>query len=309
MATTWTSNYAGKPGEIMKPTLLAAPTLRNGLINIHEGVRYKKNIPILTVDEDIVQAYACDYNNAGTSATVERVITPTRLMTNMTICKETFFSTWLEDQTGSGNYRDAQIPNDWWMAFQEQAGGQISKIIELNLWQGNLDTGSFTSSYTSFNGLLTVLDGLAGTLKQNIDTLTASNVGTEMGKVRDKLPAELIGLYDEVEFFVNPKTLALYRTYVSNDFNGFEYGNTPELRFDGYKVTVATGIPDNFIVAAQRDNLHFGTNLVSDETYLQIVDTAQTLGDNNVRIAAGYSGGTQVTNESQIVLAGENIES
>ena len=308
MATTWTSNYAGKPSEIMKPVILAAPSLREGLVNVHEGTRYELNIPILTVDEDIVQAYGCDFTDAGTSATVERVITPTRLMTNMKICKAIFFSTWLEDQTGSGSYIDAQIPNEWDTAFQEQAGAQISKVMELNLWQGNLNTGTYVSAYTRFNGLLTVLDGLAGTIKANISAITAANVLAQFRLAQAGMTDPMIGNYD-FEYFINTKTAQFYRQAVSNDYNGFEYGNTPELRIDGYKINVATGIPDNFIVIAKRDDLHFGTNLVSDETNLQIVDTSQTLGDQNVRINAVYSGGTTVTNESQIVLSGVNIES
>jgi len=309
MATSWTSNYAGKPGEIVKPMLLSAPTLRGGFVTISEGTRYKKNIPILTVSEDIVQAYACDYTNAGTSATTERVIEPSRLMTNMTICKETFFATWLEDQTGSGALLDAQIPNDWYNAFQEQAGAQISKVMELNLWQGNLVTTSYTSGYTDYDGLLTKLDALAGTIKANTAVITASNIIAQLRIGRDAMTAPMIGMYDQFEYFLNPKMAQFYRQAVSNDFNGFEYGNTPELRIDGYKINVLTGIPDNFFIIADRKDLHFGTNLVSDETYLQIVDTTQTLGDNNVRISAAYSGGTQVTNETQIVLCAPSIES
>ncbi len=309
MATTWTSNYAGKyAGEIMRPVLLSANTLSEGLVNIHEGIRNKTNIPILTVDEDIVQAYACDFTDEGTSATTEKILEVTRLMTNMKICKETFFATWLEDQTGTGSYLDAQIPNDWYSAFQDQAGGQISKVIELNLWQGNLNTGSFTSTYTDFDGLLTKLDADAATIKADISAITAANVIDQMRIGRDAMSAAMVGDYT-FEYFVNRVTFQLFRQAVSNDFNGFEYGNAPELMLDGYKINVCAGIPDNLFAISKRENLHFGTNLVSDENNIQLVDTTQTLGDQNVRISAVYSGGTQVTNASDIVLCGVNIES
>lgn len=288
----------------MRPVLLGGDTLANNLVNIHEGVKYKENIPILTIDDDIIQAYACDYNNAGTSATVERVITPTRLMVNHTICKSTFYSTWLEDSTG-GALVDGQIPNEWYTAFQDHLGEKIATYLEYTLWQGNFES----SSYTDFDGVLKQADDESGTIKQNISALTASNIIAQMRLATGAMTAAMVG-NTEFRLKVNRKTAHLYRQAVSNDFNNLTYanGNDP-MFFDGYAIDVCPGIPDDVIAIGKTDDFHVGLNLVSDETNIQLVDTSQTLADDNVRIRAVFSGGTAVTNESQIVLAGVNIES
>lgn len=309
MATSYTSNYAGKvAGDIMRPALVSGDTLANNYVNIHEQIKDALNIPIMSMDSDMIQAYACDYSAAGTSATTERILTPTRLMVNHTICKNTFLSTWYADATGNALV-DKVIPNDWYRVFEGYLGDIIGRDLEYNLWQGNLDTGVYTSTYTRFNGLITVLDGLAGTIKENATAAyTAANIIAQLRLAKNAMTAAMIG-DDTFEIFISRKSGQLYREACANDFNNLLYtsGETPLL--DGYKVNIAPGVPDDFCVIARRQDLHVGMNLVSDTTNIKLVDTTETLADDNVRLRAEWSAGTQVTNESQIVISSQNIES
>ena len=50
---------------------------------------------------------------------------------------------------------------------------------------------------------------------------------------------------------------------------------------------------DNELVAAQKSNLFFGTDLVSDTTEVRLLDMTMLDGSNNIRLIAKYSAGVQ----------------
>lgn len=53
-------------------------------------------------------------------------------------------------------------------------------------------------------------------------------------------------------------------------------------------------MPDNQIVAAQSSNLFFGTDLLSDNTEIRLLDMSALDGSDNLRVVAKYSAGVQV---------------
>jgi hypothetical protein len=55
------------------------------------------------------------------------------------------------------------------------------------------------------------------------------------------------------------------------------------------------------MVAARKSDLHFGTNIMTDMSEIRVVDMAATDGSDNVRFVARMTGGTQLTNGSNIV--------
>jgi hypothetical protein len=71
--------------------------------------------------------------------------------------------------------------------------------------------------------------------------------------------------------------------------------------FEGYKIAVCPGMADNQMVAAERGNLFFGTDLLSDHTRITIMDMANLDGSDNMRLVARYSGGVQLGVGADIV--------
>ena len=63
--------------------------------------------------------------------------------------------------------------------------------------------------------------------------------------------------------------------------------------FEGYKIAVCPGMPDNQVVAAQKSNLFYGTDLLSDATRINLLDMSTLDGSDNIRCVARYSGGVQ----------------
>lgn len=301
---TITDSYAGEvAGEILRPVVVTADSYVQNRFKIWEAVKYKLNIPILTVSGNIVQDYACDYTPDGSSTVVESVITPTKLMTNHTVCKSIFRDTWWANDTGSGFAND-QIPAQWDAAFLEAVGEEIMRVMEFTTWQGNFES----SAFDKFDGILAKADAASGTIKQDISALTAGNIQAQIQLAVDAMTSAMIG-DDRFKIKLNRSSYHLLLRSYGNTFNNLIYDKTKPLIFEGYDIEVCPGIPNNVVVIAKTDDLHVGVDLTSDFTNVSVVDTSQTLNDDNVRFAARYAVGTAVTNASQIVLAGVGIES
>ena len=58
---------------------------------------------------------------------------------------------------------------------------------------------------------------------------------------------------------------------------------------------------DNVMVAAETSNLFFGTDLLSDNTNIKMLDMTDLDGSDNLRVVAKFSGGVQVGVGSDIV--------
>ena len=59
---------------------------------------------------------------------------------------------------------------------------------------------------------------------------------------------------------------------------------------------------NDVLVAAERSNLFFGTDLLSDTTSINLLDLSQIDGSSNMRLMARYSGGVQVGIGADVVL-------
>jgi hypothetical protein len=80
-----------------------------------------------------------------------------------------------------------------------------------------------------------------------------------------------------------------------------QWWNNGSLSFDGVKLFVANGLPDNDAMAAQKSNLYFGTGLLSDHNEVKVIDMADIDGSQNVRIVMRYTASVQYGLGSEIV--------
>ena len=81
-----------------------------------------------------------------------------------------------------------------------------------------------------------------------------------------------------------------------------QWWNNGSLSFDGVKIFVANGLGSNYIVAAEKSNLYFGTGLLSDHNEVKVIDMADIDGSQNVRIVMRLTAGVQYGIGSDIVL-------
>ena len=71
--------------------------------------------------------------------------------------------------------------------------------------------------------------------------------------------------------------------------------------FEGYKIAVCNGMLENEVVIAQKSNLFFGTDLLSDATRINLMDMSTLDGSDNIRMVARYSAGVQTGTGADIV--------
>jgi hypothetical protein len=221
------------------------------------------------------------------------------LNTNVELCKKQFVQDWEAYNTGAGFIND-QVPVEFADFMLAHIAAKVGEAIEFNLWQGNFDAASSNSTptYSAFTGLLRLIDNAkSGTPDVDFSAATsASTVIAQMQSVLAALPSTLIGKTDTVKLYVNRKTAQFYRQAINTLGYQFTYNATGEapVLVDGYEIYVCPGIPDSTMVAAEADNLFFGTDLLSDLNEAKVIDMSMTDGSDNVRIAMRYRAGTAI---------------
>lgn len=303
-STSVSTTYSGAhTGKWIQAALLSGVTLQNNLIEILPNVKYKAVVSNL-VSASGLAAASCDYTPTGTVTLTERILTPVELQVNKTLCKSDFTDTWQAAEMGFSAHD--VLPKsfaDFLMAHQV---AQVGADIESEIWNGS-------SLFDGFMTQLTVDADLPTAQEVGGTTLTAANIATELGKVLDAVPSRLYGKED-LFIYVSQNAYRLYTRALGGfgasglGANGFEGRGTNQvlgdLFFDGVKLVVANGLTANQMLAAQKSNLWFGTGLLSDKNECKLIDTSDTLGDQNVRLVMRMTAGVQYGNVTDIVTYG-----
>lgn len=299
MATTVTSNYAGEVAAgYVAATILAGNTLANRQVTIHEGIKFKRDLQVASLTNSI-QADACDFTAAGSTAIDPVTLQPVKLMVNMEDCKLNWLQTWESEKMRAGRNGE-EIPAeflDWLIGY---LGEDVSSSMQGNLWTGNV-TGS---GFTDFDGFEKRLLDSASSVK--IDAvaggITSANVLAEIQKVYDAVPDEVINS-PELKIFISNKVARAYKQAIgAGDYlNQGVVGDKP-LNYLGVELIPTNRMTADAMVAAEAKNLHFGTDLTGDMEEVQVIDRQPIDGSKNVRFVMRFSGGTAITNDAEIVL-------
>ena len=301
MAFTTTSNYAGKAAGFY---ISAALNQANSLdyLTMIENIKYKSNIQKMA-GSGLVKDASCDFTDAGTLALTENVLTPKNLQINLDLCKATLLDSWeaLQMRAGAGAPPPASF-DDYVISYM---GEIIANGVEASVWSGTGATaGEFEGFLTATTGAFAV-DGTvnsstasgaytAANIIANLQTLTA-DMATDISAVLRK---------EDLHIYMSPKTYALYVSAVSTlgYVNAYNMNGDYAPVFEGYKIAVCNGMPNDQLVAAEKSNLFFGTDLISDQTAnIKLMDMSALDGSDNMRLVARYSGGVQLGIGADIV--------
>jgi hypothetical protein len=311
MATTTsiTTTYSGEfKDQIIAAALLSAPTIEAGGITIKPNIKYKEVIKRLSTD-DILKNATCDFDATSTVTLTERIITPEEFQVNLQLCKKDFHSDYLSAQQGFSSFD--VLPTSFQDFLVAHVAAKVAAKNETNIWSGvNANAGEFDGFATllAADASLPSAQEVAGT------TVTAANVVAEMGKIVDAIPAALYG-NEDLYLYVSQN---MARAYVralggfgasglgANGTNalGTQWYNNGSLSFDGVKIFVANGMGANKAIATTKDNLYFGTSLLSDHTEVKVIDLADIDGSQNVRVIMRLSAGVQYGVVQDIVTYG-----
>lgn len=311
MASNLTISSSSYTGELALPyitaALLTGDTIANRYVTVKENVKFKAVLKKLA-SSGLVKAAGCNFDNSTSTLTLsEAVLQVTDLITNIEVCKEQFASDWEAMQTGRGFINDV-IPANFADFLITYLAGKISEQIEFNLWVGNF-SGSVggASGYTAFNGLLKVIsDAKSGTPDYNIAAaLTAANIMTAVDATVAVIPASIMGS-PNTKCYMSRKTFQLYMQACMAAGTGgptLPAGDAIMRQVYGYEIYVCPGFSNDCLLFAQPDNLFVGTDLVSDQNEVKVVDMSLTDASDNIRMAMRYRFGTQIGFASDVAVA------
>ena len=303
MALSTTSNYAGKAaGFYISAALRQANSME--FLTMIENIKYKSNIQKMAASNMISDA-SCDFTEGASSlAMTEAVLTPKNLQINTDLCKKELLDSWEAAQmrAGAGAPPPASF-DDYVISY---LGEVIANGTETSIWAGNDATaGEFTGFVHGGVGHLvtdaTVVDvanvGGAG------NAYTATNIIENLQNCTAAIPTTVY-TKDDLYIYMNPKSYRLYISAISTlgYVNAYSMNGDYDAVFEGIKLAVCNGMSEDVLVAAERSNLFFGTDLLSDQTRISMLDMANLDGSDNIRVVARYSGGTQVGIGADVVL-------
>jgi len=304
MAFTTTSNFAGKAaGFYIAAALKEAKSL--DFLTMIENIKYKSNIQRMAGSSVVADA-TCDFTDAGTLALTEKVLEPKNLQINLDLCKSTLLDSWeaLQMRAGAGAPPPASF-DDYVISYM---GEIIAQATEESIWQGASGTGGEFQGFLGTNGYLmptgtnadaTVIQSAAS------GAYTAANIIANLQTLTADMAANISAVLrkEDLHIYMNPKTYAFYISAVSTlgYVNAYNMNGDYDPVFEGYKIAVCPGLLDNQVVAAEKSNLFYGTDLISDATRITLMDMAALDGSDNMRLVARYSGGVQTGVGADIV--------
>ena len=305
--TSITTTYAGEfAGKYISAALLSGSTIANGGIEVKPNIKYKEVIKRIATDA-LVKNATCDFDATSTVTLTERVITPEEFQINLQLCKKDFRSDF--DAISMGYSTFDNLPPSFADFLLAHVASKVAEKTEQNIWKG------VTANAGEFDGFLTLAAADAAVLDVASPAsggVTAANVIAELGKVVDLIPASLYGKED-LYLYVSQ---SVARDYVralggfgasglgSNGTNnlGTQWFNNGSLSFDGVKIFVCNGMTNDYMMAAQKSNLYFGTGLLNDQNEVKVIDMADIDGSQNVRVVARFTATVQYGVGAEIVL-------
>jgi hypothetical protein len=302
--TSITTTYAGEfAGKYISAALLSGSTIANGGIEVKPNIKFKEVIKKVATDA-LVRNASCDFDATSTVTLTERIIQPEEFQVNLQLCKKDFRSDWESIEMGISTFDS--LPPSFADFLISHVVAKVAERIENTIWKGvNATVGEFDGFVPLLTADNTVIDVVGA-------AVTAANVIVEMGKVVDAIPAKLYGKED-LYLYVSQNIARAYIRALggfaasglgaagTNDL-GTQWYNNGSLTFDGVKIFVANGMANNFMVAAEKSNLYFGTGLLSDTNEVKVIDMADLDGSQNVRVVMRFTATVQYGIGSDIVL-------
>jgi hypothetical protein len=311
MATTTsiTTTYAGEfAGKYISAALLSASTIENGGIEVKPNVKFKQVIKKLSTDALLKDA-TCDFDPTSTVTLTERILQPEEFQVNLQLCKSDFESDWEAVQMGYSAFDN--LPPAFADFLLAHVAAKTAQKTEQNIWSGvTANAGEFDGLVTLMTADASVIDVAGASI--GAGGVTAANVIEQLGLVVDAIPSAVYGKED-LNLYVSQNVARAYVRALGGfaaaglgaagtNSMGTQWFNNGSLSFDGVSIFVANGLASNYIVAAEKSNLYFGTGLISDHNEVKVLDMADIDGSKNVRVVMRFTAGVQYGIGSDIVL-------
>lgn len=278
--------YKGKEAnEILSKPIYESDLYSYG-ITYRPGVKGKEQLIVGEVSE-LFQTYSCAFEANGKVSLAEQWIEPFNMKINLQECYDTFWPTFMAEETRRAYVGESNIPRtffEWF--FNDMLIKQMKREYEEIFWNGDTSKES---------GILSLGDGIVKKLA-NTEAKKVTGAVLTVDNILDQITA-VAALADinvddaDYKIFINKGQMKILKTALGNEkiFNNYVWNNFTK---EGEKVyaygfeVVPTRIAKDVILLAPNKNLILGYDLESDQTSFQILDLSQVTGDNEFRVIA-----------------------
>ena len=301
MSVSITSTYAGEfAGKFFAASLLTAKTIDDGAITVLPNIKHKSTMKVGAFS-NLIKGASCDFDTSTSSLTLtEKTLTPKELQVNIDICKKDLHSDWEAAQMGFSAFDE--LPPLFSDFVISRVAAEVASATETSIWSG-------ASGADDFDGLVALATADSTVSDISANTVTSSNVVSELGRIVDAIPSGVYGAED-LYIYCSQNIFKAYiralggfaATNSGVDAKSHTFYNGGELSFDGVKLYPTSGLASNKAIAARQSNLFFGTGLLNDYNEVRVLDMAELDGSMNVRVIMRYTAGVQIGVGADVVL-------
>lgn len=307
--TVLPSTYVGALATpFVAPAILSADSIANGYLSVIENVRFKANLKKFT--GGAIQARSCTFTSTTSPNQIilkDVVLETEQLQVNEQICNMDLAQDWAAAQM---NGADAGAPNAYAGFISQYVARITAADVEKNIWSGKYYhvTGATTGTGTplSFGGIMAKYVASAGTHDskkagawQGASANVNTNILTRMAVLVGDCPNAIQG-DPETNIYMSRKSVGLYYQALSIDYDLPFLNDGLVARYAGYNIIAPAGFPDDTAIISKKDNLYFGTNVLTDMVEARIMDLTAVTGDAVTRCALLFDAGTQIVDEASM---------
>ncbi len=286
--------YCGKEAQEIFSKDIYDIDLRQYGITFMDGVKGKMKIYTGEIG-DAWQLYTCPFTPAGSASLAEAFIEPAAIKVNQENCYDTFWSTFLVDQTEiSLRGGIPQTFGDWYF---DKLRKKMSKEYQEIFWQGSTAHTASTKVYLkTVDGVEKKLSALPSGNTVELSAITVDNVIAQLESVITKgIDVANAAEVDTEDYkvFMNHADLrvlevALGKVCCPNSVNAVFANYAREngrIYVMGYEI-VPTMQSRNTIIFGPAKNLVLGYDTFDSHIEYKLIDMRQTTGDNMFRVLA-----------------------
>lgn len=302
-----TNTYAGEFAKsYIAPSILGGLTLGGNHLTIKANIKNKLTLTIGDIG-DVIQEYSCNPSPSGTVSLDERVLDPKLLMVFFQNCKTDLIDTWASEEmvAGANNTSNPKSFDDF---LFERIQARVEKQVDRLIWSGNIagSGGIFTASpYLKYaDGFFKIAAADSTTGKITATTLAANNILAEMAKVYAAIPTTVLFGSGELKWFLPFSALRLYQAaqeqFITSNSN-YTINQAPNYNYKGITL-IPVGMEDNKMFVSVKENLFYGTDLLSDKNEYRVIDESVSSAKDYLDVIMKFSHGVQYAIGADVVI-------
>ena len=285
--------YCGKEAQEIFSKDIYDIDLRQYGITFMDGVKGKMKMYTGEIG-DAWQLYTCPFTPQGAASLAEAYIEPAAIKVNQENCYDTFWNTFLVDQTEIS--LRGGIPQTFGEWYFDKLRKKMSKEYQEIFWQGDTGRTASTKTYLkAVDGVEKKLDELGSANTYTVTAFTAANILAQVEAIIE----QGIGVANDAEvdtegykIFMNHADVRLLEVALGkiccpnkeSIFSNYARENG-RIYIMGYEV-VPTMLSKNKVIFGPVRNLVLGYDTFDSHLEYKLIDMRETTGDNMFRVLA-----------------------